>query len=211
MNRIYTVVNDSWSRNKSLKLVETAEPLGWTVHVLKVGVDWHMWKKPMKIAQMLGKVPHQDLFVYCDAYDVEVRISPDDFYAKYRQYFEDKAVFNAEVNRTVWLGKTPIDYKHHMVGPKPFMYLNAGVFFGRVWALRKVVKTWVEHLLPHEEYYTAGKYGCDQAPLLWAWSKNKDLPMCVDNHARLCLATRGLNHARIDTVPILHRNEGIDK
>lgn len=210
MNAIYTVVNNSWSRKK-LTLVESAQDMGWTVHILKAGTDWHMWKKPLKVADMLTKLPHRHFFVYCDAFDVEVRISPDDMHNKYKELFEDKAVFNAEVNRTLWLGKTPIDYKHHMVGPQPFAYLNAGVFFGRVWALRKVLKAWCENLIPHEEYYTAGKYGCDQAPLLWAWSKNKDLPIKVDTGAKLCLATRGLLHRRIETVPILHRNEGTDK
>ena len=211
LNCIYTVVNDSYKNDKSLALVKSAEHMNWKVHVLKAGVDWHMWKKPMRLDIMLQKLPSQGFFVYCDAFDVEVRTTFENLYASYCTHFEDTVVFNGETNRTVWLDKTPIDYKHHMVGAKPFSYLNAGVFFGRVWAVRKVVDTWVNTLLEYEEYYTAGKYGCDQAALLWAWSKEPSLPIRVDTQAKLCAASRGLRHARLQTVPILHSNEGNNK
>ena len=211
MNCIYTVVNDSYKHDKSLALVKSAESMNWRVHVLKAGVDWHMWKKPMRLDLMLQRLPSQGFFVYCDAFDVEVRTPFENLYASYCKSFEDSVVFNGEVNQTVWLHKTRIEYKPHMVGAKPFAYLNAGVFFGRVWAVRKVVDAWVNTLLEHEEYYTAGKYGCDQAALLWAWNKHPSLPIRVDTHAQLCAASRGLRHGRLQTVPILHSNEGDDK
>jgi len=211
LNCIYTVVNDSYQHDKSLTLVKSAESMAWRVHVLKAGVDWHMWKKPMKLDLLLQRLPSQGFFVYCDAFDVKVRISFEELYATYRTNFEDRVVFNGEANRTVWLHKTPIDYKHHMIGTKPFAHLNAGVFFGRVWAVRKVVDTWVNTLLEYEEYYTAGKYGCDQAALLWAWSKDPELPITVDTQAKLCAASRGCRHNRLKTVPILHMNEGNNK
>ena len=207
--KIHSVINKSFQTRKGASvLVESARDMGWVVELMEVGPEWHMWKKPMKVDDRLGKIPHDMLFIYCDALDVEVRISPDDFCTAYKRHFEGKAVFNGEVNQTVWLDKSPIDYKPHMIAPGPLSYLNAGVFFGRVYALREVVNAWVENLIPHEEYYTASKYGCDQAPLLHTWSENKDLPIVVDWKGTLTLATRGLGkHPLTRTVPFLHRNE----
>ena len=123
--KIHSVINKSFQTRKGASvLVESARDMGWVVELMEVGPEWHMWKKPMKVDDRLGKIPHDMLFIYCDALDVEVRISPDDFCTAYKRHFEGKAVFNGEVNQTVWLDKSPIDYKPHMIAPGPLSYLS---------------------------------------------------------------------------------------
>ena len=62
--KIHSVINKSFQTRKGASvLVESARDMGWVVELMEVGPEWHMWKKPMKVDDRLGKIPH-DMLLY---------------------------------------------------------------------------------------------------------------------------------------------------
>ncbi len=204
--KAYTVVNSQYA-NKPI-FVQNNAKLGWNITAIDVGTDWHMWKKPMWLRARLSKdkVADDDLIMYCDALDVTLRATPERVEQLYCKHFEGKVVFNAEVNPTVWTDKPKLEYAEHTIG-KGFPFINAGVFIGRAKQLQRVLTSWCKAFWEAKPFVNAGNSGCDQAPLIMAWSADKHLPICVDTRAYIMLATRGIKDIRnFEGLAIQHDN-----
>ena len=167
-----------------LQLYTTGLSYTHEIESINVGVEWHMWKKPIAVYNYIRNLPDSELILYCDATDVTLNDTPQNITQLYEKHFENKVVFNAEWNPIKWKDKSKIAYKSHTLG-KHAPYINAGVFMGRVQALRPVLKQWISTFSSTEEFFSAGTSGCDQAPLIHCWNNHPELPITIDSAEQL--------------------------
>ena len=182
-----TVVNSQYlNRPEFLQILNTGNGRLFNIKLLDVGINWHMWYKPMKLLSYVASLPTQELVLYCDALDVTLDAHPDKVEELYVKHFEGKVVFNCEKDAVRWTDKPFLEYKSHTLREnKDRPYINAGVFMGRADAMLTVLKKWVATLKQVPEFYNAGNSGCDQAPLVICWNNNPQLPIVLDSWERI--------------------------
>ena len=182
-----TVVNSQYlNRPEFLQILNTGNGRLFNIKLLDVGINWHMWYKPMKLLSYVASLPTQELVLYCDALDVTLDAHPDKVEELYVKHFEGKVVFNCEKDAVRWTNKPFLEYKPHTLSEnKDRPYINAGVFMGRADAMLTVLKKWVATLKQVPEFYNAGNSGCDQAPLVICWNNNPQLPIVLDSWERI--------------------------
>ena len=182
-----TVVNSQYlNRPEFLQILNTGNGRLFNIKLLDVGINWHMWYKPMKLLSYVASLPEQELVLYCDALDVTLDAHPDKVEELYVKHFEGKVVFNCEKDAVRWTDKPFLEYKPHTLSEnKDRPYINAGVFMGRANAMLTVLKKWVATLKQAPEFHNARNSGCDQAVLVICWNNNPQLPIVLDSWERI--------------------------
>src|ERR1700743_2413786 len=119
MLKVITVTN---SVERTQQLINSLEKFGWDTDVLVV--DWKGFgTKLITTYDYLKANPEVDRFIFCDAHDVVVLGTPDEFESKLKDKY--KMLFNAE--RGCW--PPPVQEFQHLYKTYEhgFNFLNSGV------------------------------------------------------------------------------------
>lgn len=150
MLKVITVTNNI---ERTQPLINSLDKFGWDTTVLVV--DWKGFgTKLITTYEYLKANPDIDRFIFCDAHDVVVLGTPDEFESKLND--KDKMLFNAE--RNVW--PPPVKEFEHLYKTYEhgFNFLNSGVYYSPSKLFIDIMESAMPEFKSDDQWYFSMQY-----------------------------------------------------